>query len=80
MAFAASALLAAKGRAIVSVLDRIGLGDDLWPRLASAIDLVGGWGRLWLLEAALGRRISPALALARGPPTRCVLPLSLPGR
>lgn len=60
--------LVAKGRAIVSVLDRIGRGDDLWPRVACAIDLIAAWGRVWLLEPAIGRRISPALALSLKPP------------
>ncbi len=60
--------LVAKGRAIVSVLDRIGCGDDLWPRVGCAIDVIRAWGRVWWLEPAIGRRISPVLARSLKPP------------
>jgi hypothetical protein len=60
--------LVERGGAIASVVAMIVRRDNLWPRLACALDLVGCWGRVWLWQPAIGRCSSPLAALARQPP------------
>jgi len=66
--FQGSRRLVEHGAAVASVVGLISARDDLWPRVACALDLVGEWGTVWLWEPGLYRCSSPFAALARQPP------------
>jgi len=60
-----------RGEAVVSVLERLRLGDGLWPRVLAAGCLGGAWGRPWRWSPEAGRVVavrSRVERAVRGPP------------
>ncbi len=54
-----------RGEAVLSVLQRLPMNDELWVRLLGAGFVAGVWSTPWLWQPQLNRRLSPLSRIVR---------------